>query len=78
MMLTVKVRPNASRTKQKGKLADGTIKIDIAAPAEDGKANEELIRFLAKEFDVSRSDIKIVSGQTAKVKTITIARSIVR
>ncbi len=44
----------------------------IAAPPVDGEANEELIRFLAKWFEVSRREIEIVSGETAKNKIIRI------
>lgn len=71
---SVKVRPSASKTTPKGVLADGTLKIDIAATPEDGKANEELVRFLAEEFDVDRSSIAVISGQTSRRKMVKISK----
>ena len=68
--LIVKVRPGAKKTQIKGTMADGTIKIDVAAKPEDGKANAELIRFLTEEFDVPKSGITIVSGQASHQKRI--------
>lgn len=53
-------------------MADGTIKLDIAAVPEDGKANEELVRFLADEFDVPKSHVEILKGHTAKTKVVRI------
>jgi len=69
---SVRVHPSASRTVFKKVLADGTLKIDIAAAPEDGKANEELIRFLADEFDVPKSHVEILKGHTAKTKVVRI------
>ncbi|MDD5751121.1 MAG: DUF167 domain-containing protein [Candidatus Peribacteraceae bacterium] len=66
----VRIHPGAKLTKAKGAMADGTLKIDIAAVPEDGKANEELVRFLAEEFDVPKSHVEILKGQTAKTKVV--------
>ncbi|MDD4627862.1 MAG: DUF167 domain-containing protein [Candidatus Peribacteraceae bacterium] len=68
----VRVHPGASRTRVKEVMADGTIKLDIAAVPEDGKANEELVRFLADEFDVPKSHVEILKGHTAKTKVVRI------
>lgn len=70
MQLLIRVVPSASKTEIVGWMADGCLKIKIAAPPVDGKANQELIEFLAKTFGVSKSDVEIVSGQTSKKKTI--------
>jgi len=72
--LRVKVRPNAADTALKTLLADETLKIDLAAPAERGKANAELIRFLAKEFGVDRENVKILSGVGERVKLVKITQ----
>ncbi len=74
LTFTFKVRASAQRTQFKEILDDGTVKIDVAAVPEDGKANEELIRFLAQEFDVGRSNIEIVSGHTSRIKVVRIKR----
>lgn len=68
---SVRVQPRASRTNVAGEL-DGALKVRLAAPPVDGEANEELIRFLAKLFDVPRAQIVIRSGQTSRNKLIAI------
>lgn len=72
---SVKVRPQATRTCFKQPLADGTLKIDLAALPEDGEANEELVRFLAEEFSVGKENIEIVSGKAARMKILRVVRS---
>lgn len=72
MAFAVRVHPGAKRTQAKGVMVDGTLKIDIASAPEDGKANAELIRFLAEEFAVPRSCVEILRGHTAKTKTVRI------
>lgn len=66
------MQPRASRSQVTGEL-DGALKIRLAAPPVDGQANEELIRFLAKLFRVSRQQVTILSGLTSKNKVIGIA-----
>ncbi len=67
----VRVQPRASQSKIAGEI-EGSLKIKIAAPPVDGEANEELIRFLSKWFEVPKREIEIVSGETAKNKIIRI------
>jgi hypothetical protein len=71
LIFTVRVVPRASKTELVGE-HDGALKIRLAAPPVDGAANEELIKFLAKIFAVTKSEVEIISGQTAKVKQIRI------
>jgi uncharacterized protein (TIGR00251 family) len=54
---------------------NGALRVRIAAPPVDGAANEELIRILAKAFNVSRTAVKIVSGHSGKLKQISIEGS---
>jgi uncharacterized protein (TIGR00251 family) len=68
----VRVQPRASRSEISGEL-DGALKIRLAAPPVDGAANEEMIRFLAKLFAVSRQQVVIVSGLTARNKIVRIS-----
>ncbi|MDO9181373.1 MAG: DUF167 domain-containing protein [Bacteriovorax sp.] len=72
LYLRIKVRPGAAKSEVKEILEDETIKIAISAPPEKGKANEELIRFLAKTFDVNKNNVKIISGKSEKVKLVKI------
>lgn len=69
----VKARPQAQISRFRGPLGEDTFKIDVAATAEGGQANAELVRFLADEFEVSRSQVEIVSGETARLKIIRIS-----
>jgi uncharacterized protein (TIGR00251 family) len=69
--LSVLVVPNASVTEIVG-MHDGALKIRLAAPPVDGKANEELVRFLAKYFDLAPSEIDIAKGASGKRKRISI------
>ncbi len=67
---SAKVIPNA--TKNLICSEAGLIKIKIKAPAVDGKANSELIRFLAKQFNVQSRNIEILSGLRSRMKLIRI------
>ena len=67
----IRVQPRASRSTIAGEL-DGALKIRLAAPPVDGEANEELIRFLSKLFNVARAQIVMRSGQTSRNKLIMI------
>jgi uncharacterized protein (TIGR00251 family) len=71
VVFKVQVVPRSSRSEVVGE-HNGSLRVKIAAPPVDGAANEELIRVLAKTFNVPRSAVRIVSGQTGKVKQISI------
>ena len=67
----VRVVPNAPKSAPAGAYGDG-VKIKISAPALDGKANAELIKFLSKFLDVPRNNIRIVCGETSRDKLVEI------
>lgn len=67
----IRLQPRASRRGIVG-FQGGCLKIAVHAPPEDGKANAELIAFLAGELHCARSDIEIVAGHTARNKTLRI------
>ncbi len=73
-VLTFKVRvvPRASRSELVGE-HDGALRVRIAAPPVDGAANDELVRLLARAFDVPRSAVGITAGHTSKLKTVRVA-----
>jgi uncharacterized protein (TIGR00251 family) len=52
---------------------DGRIKLALASPPVDGRANEELQRFFAGLFDVSRSAVQIIGGEHTRDKRVLIA-----
>ena len=68
--LRIKAQPNASKSEFCEPYGDDAIKIRIKAPAVEGAANKELVKFLSKSFKVSKSDIIFKTGQNSKVKII--------
>jgi uncharacterized protein len=69
--LTVKVHSRARRSAITGRLGNA-YKLDLAAPPIDGKANQECLRFFAHLAAVPLSRVRIVTGQTAKLKVVEI------
>ena len=74
MNVAVDVRPRASRVKVV-KNADDSLKVYLTKPAVDGEANRQLISVLADYYDVARSAVDIVRGQSSKKKLIKIERN---
>lgn len=68
--LRIKAQPNASKSEFCEAYGDDAIKIRIKAPAVEGAANNELVKFLAKSFKVSKSDILFKTGQNSKIKIV--------
>jgi len=71
IIVKVKIVPGSSKNKIIGAY-NNTLKISIAAPPVEGKANKKCIAYLAKYFDIAKSKIEIISGQTSKNKLIKI------
>jgi uncharacterized protein len=65
-------QPGAKNTRVAG-VHGGALKIRLAAPAVDGKANAALTRFLAEAFDVPQRNVTLVGGETGRRKTVRIA-----
>ena len=70
-MLRVKAVPGARRDEIVGLLGD-RIKVRVAAPPEDGKANAAILKFIAQIAGVRASEITIISGQTSSTKLLEI------
>ncbi|MFH1522888.1 MAG: DUF167 domain-containing protein [Patescibacteria group bacterium] len=73
--LKIKVKTNSQKNKVKEFMSDGTLKMDIAAEPDIGKANQELIKFLAKEFKVGKNNVEIKSGAINKIKLVKISNN---
>jgi len=76
LYLRIKARPGAAATKLNGTLdtSDGeTIKMDVAAPPEKGKANAVIVKYLSIMFSVNKDNVKIISGAGDKLKLIKIS-----
>ena len=70
MKIEVKVIPAAKKNTitQEGQC----YKVHLSAPAVDGKANEALIKFLAEQYEVHKSQIEIIKGLKSRRKIIII------
>lgn len=71
LLLCCRLQPKAARDEFAEVLA-GQLKIRITAPPVDGKANQHLIKFLAKQFKVTQDKICILSGENSRQKRIKI------
>ena len=69
LFLSCWIQPRASRTTVVG-LYNDALKIALAAPPVDGKANSELCAFFAKSLGLPKSAVEVVSGQTSRKKTL--------
>lgn len=52
---------------------DGRLKIQLAAPPVEGKANAALVRFLADTLSIVRAQVEVVGGATSRRKTVRLA-----
>ncbi len=68
-IIKVKVIPKGSRNEIIGWEGD-LLKIKVTAVPDKGKANEALVRFLAKEWDIAPSHIRILSGSKSRIKLL--------
>lgn len=74
LTLTLHIQPGAKKTDVAGLHGDA-LKIRLAAPPVDGKANEALIKFLAERFRLPKSSITLKSGHTSRRKVLEIIGS---
>ncbi|MBA2494295.1 MAG: YggU family protein [Acidobacteria bacterium] len=72
LTFNVRVVPRASKSEIVGE-HDGALKIRLCAPPTGGAANAELVKLLSKTFGVSKSEVQILNGQTAKTKQVCIS-----
>ena len=67
--LTLHIQPGARKTEIAGRHGDA-LKIRLAAPPVDGKANEALLRFVAETLHLPKSSVALKSGQTSRRKVV--------
>ena len=72
LILSVRVSPNAKRSGIEGVWNGTHLKIALSAPPVDGKANEALIDFLADLCGIRKSAITLLSGQTGRLKRVSL------
>ena len=70
--LKLRIVPNAKRDEVVGEHGDA-VKIKVAAPALEGKANEAVLEFVAEKLRIHRRDVTLVTGDKSRDKLIEIA-----
>ena len=70
--LKLRIVPNAKRNEVTGEHGDA-VKIKVAAPAIDGKANEALLEFIAEKLGLHRRNLTLIAGEKSRDKLIEIA-----
>lgn len=73
MKLSVRIIPNAKQSEAVG-WEGQTLKVRIAAPPIEGKANAELIKLMADLCDCAPSEIEIIRGVASKQKMLEVPR----
>ena len=68
--LTVLVHPRARRVGLRGLRGDGSLVLAVAAPPEDGRANQAVAELLGETLGVRARDIEIVRGLHSRTKLI--------
>lgn len=71
LVLTLRVQPRAKNDAIVGPHGDA-IRVRITAPPVEGKANDHLVRFLAKRFRTHRRDVTLISGESGRDKRVRI------
>ena len=77
LILTLHVRPGARRSGVEG-VHGCALKLSLAAPPVDGKANAALCAFLADAFDVPLGRVTVVRGATSRHKVVRIDAPVAR
>ena len=72
MKIKVKTTPRSKVVRLDEPGPDGVWQARVQAPPVDGKANEAVVRLLAERFDVPKSRMSLVSGETSRLKTFEI------
>lgn len=72
--LTLHIQPGAKKTEIAGEHGDA-LKIRLAAPPVDGKANQALMNYLAERFGVPQRQVTLKQGETSRRKVVEISGS---
>ncbi len=74
VVLILHVQPGAKKTEISGQYGDA-LKIRLAAPPVDGKANDALVAFLATKLSVARSTLSLEAGATSRSKRLRLSNA---
>ena len=70
ILLNIRVWPDAQRTAIDDPYDESAIKLRVAAPPVEGKANTEIVRFLAELLGITHSDLSVVRGASGSDKVV--------
>jgi len=73
--LTLHIQPGARKSELAGEYGEA-LKIRLAAPPVDGKANAALIAWLAQRFSVAKRDVVVLSGEKNRHKVVSISAAL--
>ena len=74
MKITITIKPGSKHREEVVVNDDGSLTVYTKQPAVEGKANEAAIRLVAKHFGVSKTQVAILRGHTARHKTFQVER----
>lgn len=69
VVLTLHIQPGAKKTEIVG-LHGAALKIRLAAPPVDGKANAALIAFIATKVGAGKTAVELISGESSRAKRV--------
>jgi uncharacterized protein (TIGR00251 family) len=75
LILKIHVQPGARRTEVAG-LHGEALKVRVAAPAAEDRANEALVAFVAQRLGVARRDVSIASGAHSREKRLEVRANV--
>ncbi len=69
-LLRLRVSPRSKRSSVSGLYGEVAVRLSVAAPPMDGKANAEVEKFLSKILDVPKGDVCVIGGASGRDKTV--------
>lgn len=73
-LLTLHIQPGAKKSEVVGLHGDA-LKVRVASPPVDGKANEALLAFIADQLGLPKRAVQLVRGDTSRAKTVLVTAS---
>ena len=70
LTLSLRVQPGAGKTEPAGNYGDSALRLRLAAPAVEGRANKACIKFLAKALGVPLAAVSILRGESSRDKVL--------
>ncbi|MBK5112518.1 MAG: YggU family protein [Candidatus Heimdallarchaeota archaeon] len=78
VILQLQVKPNSKKQEITLDSLDRKIAVFVKAPPDKGKANKELLKFIARILEKNSTDILIIAGQTSRDKTVLIKNALIQ